>query len=176
MRLTSPAKSATATMLLVVLGNLIGMAPSAIAGEVHFDSQSPAGKEYALPLPQARSEALGTGAPADAPLFGVGIGGSKDAAEKKGDGSRGVTPTAVGGEGEGRKGRSRTPADRGNAAPSGGAPSSHDGGRPSRTVVISSASYGGRGAIALIAGLILAAVLGGFALRRSPRRRAGDLQ
>jgi hypothetical protein len=168
MRLTSPATSAIATMLLVVLGNLIGIAPNAIAGEVHFDSQSPAGKEYALPLPQARSEALGAGAPADAPLFGVGISGPKEAAGKEGDEAPGETAAAVGHKRQSRNYRNRTLADRGNGAPSSTG--------PSRAVVFSSASYGAGGGVALMAGLILAAVLGGLGLRRSRDRRLGDLQ
>ncbi|MBS1860584.1 MAG: hypothetical protein JSS68_02620 [Actinobacteria bacterium] len=72
-------------MVLVALLALFLLAGSAVAvraqaGEVHFDPQSPAEKEYALPLQQARNEALGTeGAegnvrPEAAPLFGVGIG------------------------------------------------------------------------------------------------------
>lgn len=42
--------------------------------EVHYDSDSPAGKEYVLPLEQARSQGTdSTGKKDGAPLFGEGI-------------------------------------------------------------------------------------------------------
>jgi hypothetical protein len=55
--------------------------PQAMAGEVHFDPDSPAGKEYALPLDRARDEAAGTAqsdgpAGESSPLFGEGVSGS----------------------------------------------------------------------------------------------------
>lgn len=48
---------------------------------MHFDPESPAGKEYALPLDQARHEGAGktgideSGSVEPAPLFGQGVGG-----------------------------------------------------------------------------------------------------
>jgi hypothetical protein len=56
---------------------LLAAAPHAPA-KVHFDPESPAGKEYALPLDQARDEAAGAGksdgpAGKKAQLFGEGI-------------------------------------------------------------------------------------------------------
>jgi hypothetical protein len=80
-------------MVLIALVALLGLvAPrsSNAAGAVHFDPESPAGKEYALPLDEARHEATGTegespegsansGAEGEssesAPLFGEGVSG-----------------------------------------------------------------------------------------------------
>jgi hypothetical protein len=74
---------------LLALSTLVGLTvvPGAAAKEVHFDPNSPAGQEYALPLAEARKDATGKrssrespGAPA--PLFGIGIskaGSSADA-------------------------------------------------------------------------------------------------
>jgi hypothetical protein len=65
----------TATVAAVLL---LGPQQPALAGEVHFDPESPAGKEYALPLDQAREEAASAGktdgpAGEKAPLFGEGV-------------------------------------------------------------------------------------------------------
>src|SRR5665811_253655 len=68
-------------VVLATLGALAASGQRAVAkGGVHFDPDSPAGKEYALPLDEARDEAVGEGQPdgasgASAPLFGVGISG-----------------------------------------------------------------------------------------------------
>jgi hypothetical protein len=80
-------------MVLIALVALLGLAAprsSNAAGGVHFDPESPAGKEYALPLDEARNEATGTGneSPEEsaksgsevesnesAPLFGEGVSG-----------------------------------------------------------------------------------------------------
>src|SRR5215213_2131943 len=80
-----------ATLLLLPQG-------SALAGEVHFDAESPAGKEYALPLDQAREEAAGAGktdgpAGEKAPLFGEGISNGGGGGGAQGGGA------AVGGDG-----------------------------------------------------------------------------
>jgi hypothetical protein len=65
---------------VVALLTLVGLASSAqpaAAKEVFFDPDTPAGKEYALPVDQAREEATGDGADessgAGAPLFGAGV-------------------------------------------------------------------------------------------------------
>lgn len=76
----------------------------ALAGEVHFDADSPAGKEYALPLDQAREEAAGAGktdgpAGEKAPLFGEGVsnaGGGPGAGGGSAGGAGGETPTGGG--------------------------------------------------------------------------------
>jgi hypothetical protein len=80
-------------MVLIALVGLLGLAAprsSSAAGAVHFDPESPAGKEYALPLDEARNEATGTenegpegsaksGSEVEsdesAPLFGEGVSG-----------------------------------------------------------------------------------------------------
>jgi hypothetical protein len=78
-------------MLLAALVGLLSLAGLTAAGGaaaekgVHFDPNSPAGKEYALPLDQARNEASGGGGPEEAgsgtesgeaaPLFGAGVSG-----------------------------------------------------------------------------------------------------
>jgi hypothetical protein len=62
---------------------LVGLAAdchAAAAKGVFFEPNNPAGKEYALPLAQARNEASGRGGSdgasgASAPLFGAGISG-----------------------------------------------------------------------------------------------------
>lgn len=79
---------------------------AALAGEVHFDADSPAGKEYALPLDRAREEAAGAGktdgpAGEKAPLFGEGVssgGGGPQAGGAGGNGPGGET-----GIGQGRQ-------------------------------------------------------------------------
>lgn len=92
-------------MVLAATAAFATLAPVATAAEVHFDPDSPAGKEYALPLDQARDEAAG-GKAADrppgvpAPLFGEGVEardgapGSADESGGSGDGGEpgGGTP------------------------------------------------------------------------------------
>ena len=119
---------------------------------VFVDPDSPAAKEYALPLEQARREAGGgsQGAGADAaPLFGEGVKPSGNAATARGgdDGERstaaGETPPEAGGE--------RSPR------------------RDVLPGVSLSSGDDGNGALALLlggAGVLLLAGLGGFALRR----------
>jgi hypothetical protein len=76
---------------------------------VHFDPDSPAGKEYALPLDQARDEASGGAAdraPGErAPLFGAGVSGG-------GSGSEGVIGRDGKMSGRGREGGVDTPGSR----------------------------------------------------------------
>jgi hypothetical protein len=67
-----------ALVALLTLAWLASSAQPATAKGVFFDPNSPAGKEYALPLDQARDEATGGGgsdraAGVAAPLFGAGI-------------------------------------------------------------------------------------------------------
>lgn len=140
------------------------------AGEVHFDPESPAGKEYALPLQQARNEALGTGggeaapgagggggAGAAAPLFGVGVGG-------KGGGS------GPGGEGAGRSGGSSKAEGRGQGSGGGGA--SPAGKRGSDDAgAAASASYSGSQGLLLLAGILVLGALIGLGLRALTRQR-----
>jgi hypothetical protein len=91
---------------LVVLLTLAGLASSGLATAadgVHFDPNSPAGKEYALPLDQARDEATGgggsdEGSAAGAPLFGVGVSppGAPSARVPGPGGERGGDPASAG--------------------------------------------------------------------------------
>lgn len=81
-----------------------------MAKGVSFDPDSPAGKEYALPLDQARDEAAGVGksdgpAGEKAPLFGEGVsgGGSGGGPETVAAGSNGdADPAGDHGNGAGR--------------------------------------------------------------------------
>jgi hypothetical protein len=93
-------------------------ASSVAADGVHFDPDSPAGKEYALPLDQARNEAAGDKSPEgtgsdeesgeSAPLFGEGVsGGTADDADSEGE------------EGSGGEGQRARPDDRGAGGPRG---------------------------------------------------------
>jgi len=99
---------------LVALGLAIPGAGAASAQDrgVHVDPDSPAGKEYALPLDSARRDASGspngTGATGQsAPLFGAGV--------SKATGSGGSERSGSGSEGSGsggRQGDSSSSADR----------------------------------------------------------------
>jgi hypothetical protein len=107
----------------VVLALLVPSQQRANAKGVFFDPDSPAGKEYALPLDQARDEAAGVGksdgpAGEKAPLFGEGVSGrgSGPGSGPSGGGMRGGSgadrteaPTGSGGRGQGSQ-RLRAPA------------------------------------------------------------------
>jgi hypothetical protein len=107
----------TATVAAALL--LLSQQP-ALAGEVHFDPESPAGKEYALPLDQAREEAAGAGktdgpAGEKAPLFGEGVssggGGPQAGGGRPATGSPGNGPTGDGSDGQQQvAGPKRSPA------------------------------------------------------------------
>jgi hypothetical protein len=85
--------------MLVIAATLAGpgVAAAAPARGVHIDPGSPAGKQYAIPLGQARS----TGAPAhvsatgSAQLFGAGITSSKPRAATHAIGVAGARPTRL---------------------------------------------------------------------------------
>ena len=106
---------------LAVCGTL-GMPGAALAQDpgVHFDSGSPAGKEYAIPLAEGRAEGAGTTnqrAAADTP-FGVGItprgggDGPGGSGGTGGDGARGENGGANGSD-AGRRGSREEAAGRG---------------------------------------------------------------
>lgn len=85
---------------------LVPSQQQAIAKGVFFDPESPAGKEYALPLDQARNEAAGT--QSDGPagekahLFGEGISGQGSGPSASGGGTganRTGTPPGNAGKG-----------------------------------------------------------------------------
>lgn len=157
----------TALTSLLLLG--LTLTPSAGAQErgVFVDPESPAGKEYAIPLEQARREAAGgaggreggaggSGSGAQ-PLFGVGIGRAKGASASGGDG----TAASGGADGSKRGGDGQA----GGKAPGAGdlAPSAR-----SSAAIEAAAS---EGSDTLLTAGIAAAVLGagllaGFGLRR----------
>jgi hypothetical protein len=110
------------TRFAMVLTGLIGIAVAGLgapgtalaANGVHFDPDSPAGKEYAVPVDEARNEGTGGGGSEgtgpdqesgeSAPLFGEGLSrGPGDSAAAPGDGTR---P-----EGEGRRDGQSGPAN-----------------------------------------------------------------
>src|ERR1700761_8477411 len=75
---------ARATAVAVLIAAVGGLAPAqALAGGgpgggVHVDPGSPAGKQYAIPIPSARSETSGQSGSSGSgssnpPLFGVGV-------------------------------------------------------------------------------------------------------
>jgi hypothetical protein len=155
-------------IIAVLLG--LTLAPSAGAQEpgVFVDPDSPAGKEYAIPLEQARREAAGgasgregggdAGGSGAQPLFGVGIERSTRAA---GGEDAGAATSGGGGDGSirGANRQSRGPAPgAGDMAPNTGS-----------SAAIEAAARDGSDAL-LTAGIV-AAVLGvgllaGFGLRR----------
>ena len=118
--------------LAVVLGATIPAAPAGAQPGVHVDPGSPAGKEYALPLDQARREARGGGGSDSgrqksptgrSALFGEGIEPSR---------GRGAGKTA-GGAAHGKGGASRAQSSGSEAARRLGAPASAGAGSPELT-------------------------------------------
>jgi hypothetical protein len=85
-----------ASLVAVGFAGLAAQPRPAIAGGVHFDPESPAGKEYALPLSQARNEGAGksgvskAGSVEPAPLFGEGVSGPGGPSAPAPAGSRGA--------------------------------------------------------------------------------------
>ena len=157
-----------ALLVLLTLGAMV-MAARAQAAEVHFDPESPAGKEYALPLQQARNEALGTSggenapggggsAGAAAPLFGVGVSG-RGKGGGPGPGAAGAARTGGGskaaGRGHGSENGKTSPESSGN--PSAGA--------------ASSASYSDGQGLLLLAGILILGAVIGLGLRGLVRQR-----
>ncbi|HEV2727499.1 MAG TPA: hypothetical protein VGV34_04340 [Solirubrobacterales bacterium] len=153
----------TAFLAAVVL-SILPAAPAA-AGEVHFDPDSPAGKEYALPLPAARNEAMGKEGiddepPSQAPLFGVGVGGSGDGdggGGNKGDGSRQPSGQSQGNPGGGKA----NPSDNPQSGVARANPAAEE------------TSYGLGTAVALVGGILLIALALGLALRALAKVAAG---
>jgi hypothetical protein len=113
----------------IMVCSTLGLPGAAIAQDpgVHFDSGSPAGKEYAIPLAEGRAEGAGTTnqrAAANTP-FGVGIsppgdgggpgggdGGAAGSGTTGGDGARGKNGGADD-SGAGRQGANEEAAGRG---------------------------------------------------------------
>jgi hypothetical protein len=170
---THPRTTLILPTALLALLTICAMAAAsrAEAGEVHFDPESPAGKEYALPLQQARNEALGTGggeaapgagggdeAGAAAPLFGVGVGG-------KGGGS------GPGGEGAGNSGGSSKTEGRGQSSVGGGSSPEGKRGSGGAGAAAASASYSDSQGLLLLAGILVLGAVGGLGLRAAVRQR-----
>ena len=154
------------------------MAPPAAAQDdgVFLDPDSPAGKEYAVPLEEARRQAIGGGGDGGAdpssgqPLFGEGIAraegsssGNDGGGSPDGGGSRGGTG-AAGAPGSAERGGGEDAASGGRAT----LPSSR------HSAAIEAASADGSDGLltAGIAGSVLAAgLLVGFGLRRLLKAR-----
>jgi hypothetical protein len=145
---------------LALIPLLVLMAVSAAAAQqdgVFVDPDSPAGKEYAVPLDQARDEASGgaEGAPGDRLLFGEGI----EPAEGKSAG-------AQGGNGAGKAGGAS--GDAGGGAPEGdGGPSPLDVGQSS-VAIEAAAADGSNGLLSagIAAAVLAVGLLGGLGLRK----------
>jgi hypothetical protein len=124
-------KSKVSVVCVAVCGAL-GLPGAAFAQDpgVHFDSGSPAGKEYAIPLAEGRAEGAGTTnqrAGADTP-FGVGItppGGGGGAGG--GGGKGGGSPTGSGTTGGGDRARGESGGAKGSGAGRRGASEGADG-------------------------------------------------
>jgi len=108
-------------------------AAHAQAPGIHFDSGSPAGKEYAIPLAEGRAEGAGTKnqrAAADVP-FGVGITppGGRDGSGGRGGQGGSDRPGGRGGPGDGGSQAGSGTTGGGSKGASDGAKSSESGGR-----------------------------------------------
>jgi hypothetical protein len=147
-------------------------AHDASAAEVHFDPDSPAGKEYALPLDQARNEATGESGskrrPGDrAPLFGAGVtrddaAGSGGVADGRGDGGDGPSSQgAAGGD---------APADGGATGDEGGSPGKARG----AGLASVDAEYPGSSELGLVVAILAAGACLGLAIRGLSRARSAS--
>lgn len=143
---------------------LLVATPSAAAQEdgVFVDPDSPAGKEYAVPIDQARGEAAGGGnrPPGEEPLFGEGIepaaggSGNKDAGGGAGD--------------KGQQGSKREGSKREGDASGGDAPQSSSDLGQSSTAIEAAAADGSDGLLSagIAAAVLAVGLLAGFGLRR----------
>jgi hypothetical protein len=149
----------------VVFALLVPYQQRAVAKGVFFDPDSPAGKEYALPLDQARDEAAGvhqSDGPAGkkAPLFGEGVSG-------RGSGPR---QGASGGGAGGGSGADHAEAPAGSGARGQGQ------GLPAAAVTAAAISstdddYALSSAILWVAAIVVLGGIAGLALRAAQRPR-----
>jgi hypothetical protein len=169
----------------LALGVGLLLAPSAGATPpgLHVDPDSPGGKEYAIPLDQARDDAGGGGSQSGggpgSHLFGVGVGGS-DGSGGSGSGA-GADPSAggtdTGGSGSGGDSGGSGGADKNDAGDRSGGDSDSGSsrGRLSTLNVAAANPEAGPQAPLLVlgasAGIVFAGVLLGLMLRR--RRTPG---
>jgi hypothetical protein len=158
-------------MALAVLASLVGPGAwglAAASGAVHFNPESPAGKEYALPLEQAREEAAGTqGQPGSksggAALFGVGVSGGRNSG---GTGSGGGRAGGVAAHGS-----SGTPVEAAPGPGQEGAKRARSNGHSAPTNIALAKTGGGFSltvGVAIVAGILLAAAVAGWVMRRLP--------
>lgn len=149
----------------VALALLIPPQQRAMAKGVFFDPDSPAGKEYALPLDQAREEAVGgkSDGPAGkkAPLFGEGVSG------------RGSGPGASGGSTGGGSGADRAGAPAGSGGGDGGQGAQRLAATAAASAVISSAKddYALSNAILWVAAILALGGIAALVLRVAQRPR-----
>lgn len=157
------------------LGLLAPAVAQAQTPGLHVDPSSPTGKEYAIPLDQARNSANPQAAPssgapgaqagANAPRFGVGVG---DSSKHRRSGSRGGAGAGgSGGSGGGTGGSGNAGAGSSSGGSQGGLPGS---GHLPPTALSSANPAGGVTTPLLVIGLALAILmsgaLGGLLVRR----------
>jgi hypothetical protein len=133
-------------VMLAALAAMAGpTAASALEPGVRVDPGSPAAKEYALPLEQARQSAV-PGSSTKATLFGAGI---KPPGGSSGGGSRGSSGTGA------------SPRSGASAARPRGGPASLDPVLPSAALPAAS-SHNDGSTLALLGGGVAVLILGGF--------------
>lgn len=154
-------------------------AASALEPGVHVDPGSPAAKEYALPLDQARQTGSESSSQpsSEGGLFGAGIkppgsgGSSRGGGGPGGTGGGGTGGSATGGHGANGTGHAATPAQGATAT----SPSQAQLAQAALRAAREQGSGGGNGSIlALVGGGVAILVLGGFGgtvLRHSRRPR-----
>ena len=150
-------------MLLIasaVLATIVGpgvWGAAAASGGVHFDPNSPAGQEYALPLERAREEAAGTQGQSDSK------GGRRRSVRRRrlrrratGQRARGRRASAGGGAEEGSSEAGAAQGEVGRTSPNGG---------PTSASVHLSQAGGGfplMAGVAMVAAILLAAAIIGW--------------
>jgi hypothetical protein len=165
-------------VLVAALGlTTAGPALAAPGNGVHVDPGSPAGKQYAIPIPSARSEAAGQSgssgsSSSNPPLFGVGVtpGGAATGVAAGVSGSTGRAGTGKGTPRTRASGRDRRAGTAGGSATqSGASPTASGQGKTARRTAESN-SVGGTSWLPLLGGgalVLLVGCGGGFFLRRS---------
>jgi hypothetical protein len=172
------AKRLSMAIALAALGSVLGVATMGVAAAgalepgVHVDPGSPAAKEYALPLSQARQTGAGPASSpgASEPSFGAGIKPPRSGGPG-GPGTHGSAGTAGGGRrtSAGSPTRRRTSASSSDHAAAATPPLPP---AVRRAVAAADSSGGGGSLPALIGGGVAILVLGGFGgtvLRHSRR-------
>ena len=158
--------------LVTVFVCLILAAP-AVAQEdgVFVDPDSPAGKEYAIPLEEARRHGAGGGAPGTGqPLFGAGIERATSPVES-GNAQSGAGGSASGGAGGsasgGGSGKARGHGDNGNGQSSQRSEGDQAVQRSAAIKAAASGSSDGLITAGIVALVLAAGLLAGVALRRA---------